>query len=138
MALSGAVNARIYASWAEIIVAVVTDAAMEVFVVHGVIAVVAVHNPGSACCCGLGVESQRGVVGSLCQLVKEGCSSCQIQSSFVISSSSRQHLPWRVANGLGTGASPSSAGFSDETGLTASNLGASGERAMTGEARAAT
>jgi hypothetical protein len=39
---------------------------------------------------------------------------------------------------LGTGASPSSAGFSDETGLTASNLGASGERAMTGETGAAT
>jgi hypothetical protein len=132
VALSGAVNARVYASWAEIIVAVVTDAAMEVLVIHGVVAAVAIHNPGSTCCCGLGAESQWGVV-RLCQLVKEGCSSGQRQSSFVISSNSRQHLPWRVVNGLGTGASPSSVGFSDETVLIASYLGASGERAITGE-----
>ena len=55
-----------------------------------------------------------------------------------ISDHMRYHLPWRVVNGLGTGASRTSAGFEVETGLTVSDLGASGERAMTGEAGAAT
>lgn len=40
-----AVNARIDTSGAKIVVATVTHAAMKVLVFHGVVAVVAVHNP---------------------------------------------------------------------------------------------
>lgn len=73
VAVSGTVDARVDASRTEVVVSIVADAAVEVLVVHRVVAVVAVHNPGSTCCRWLGSERERGIVWSLGQLVEEGC-----------------------------------------------------------------
>ena len=76
MALSGTVNARIYASWAEIIVAVITDAAMEVLVLHGLVAVVAIDNPRGAYIARLGAERKTRVIVGSCKVVEEVCYGC--------------------------------------------------------------
>jgi hypothetical protein len=74
------VDTRVYTRRAEIVVSVVADAAVEVLVIHGVVAVVAVHNPGGACY-RLGTECQRGV-GSFGEPVKEGCKEGQYATIF--------------------------------------------------------
>ena len=47
--IARAVDARVYTSRAEIIVSVIADTAMVVLFIHRMVAVVAVHNPCSAC-----------------------------------------------------------------------------------------
>jgi hypothetical protein len=64
-------NAGVDTGRAEIVVATVTDTAVEVLVIHGVVAVVAVYDPGSAGS-RLGTESEGDIVGSLGELVEEG------------------------------------------------------------------
>jgi hypothetical protein len=70
---SRAVNARINASRAEVVVAAIADAAVEVFVLHGMVAVVAVHDPGGlwAVRGKLRAECEIGVVGRICEVVEE-------------------------------------------------------------------
>lgn len=80
MAVSRAVNAGVHTSRAEIVVSVVTDAAVEVLVIHWVVAIVAVYDPGGACN-RFGTECKRGV-RSLGGLVKEGCEEGQYTIEF--------------------------------------------------------
>lgn len=75
VALSRTVDASIDAGGAEIIVAAIANAAVEVLVFHGMVAVVAVHDPGGADIARLRAESKSGievveVVG--CESFEEG------------------------------------------------------------------
>jgi hypothetical protein len=53
---SGAVDTVIYAGWAEIVIATIAYTAVEVLVLHGLVAVVAVYDPRSARVARLGAE----------------------------------------------------------------------------------
>lgn len=70
MACSGTVNTRFDTSGAEVVVATVTDAAVEVFVFHWVVAAVAVHDPGGARIARLGAECETGIGGGGCEVVE--------------------------------------------------------------------
>jgi hypothetical protein len=66
---SRAVDAGIYTGWAKIVVAAVADAAVEMLVFHGVIAVVAVHNPRGGA--RLGSKCEIGIVRVIREIVEE-------------------------------------------------------------------
>jgi hypothetical protein len=68
---SGAVNAVIYAGRAEIIIATVAYAAVEVLVLHRLVAVVAVDDPRSAHVARLRAECKARVVVGSCEVVEE-------------------------------------------------------------------
>ena len=58
---AGAVDAGVDARLAQVVVAVVTNAAVVVLIFHGHVAVVAIHDPGGLGGLYLGAESQVGV-----------------------------------------------------------------------------
>jgi hypothetical protein len=66
-----AVNAGVNTCGTEIVIATVTDAAVEVFVFHGVVAVVAVDNPGGAGVVRLRAERKIGIVRSIREVGEE-------------------------------------------------------------------
>jgi hypothetical protein len=55
-------NASIDTCWAKIVVATIADAAMVVLVLHGMIAVVAVHHPRGAHVVRLGAECEISII----------------------------------------------------------------------------
>jgi hypothetical protein len=62
VAWTWAVNARVNASGAQIVVTSIADAAVEVLIFHGVVAIVAVHNPRGAGGVRLRTECKIGIV----------------------------------------------------------------------------
>ena len=76
VALSRAVDARVNTRRAEIVIATIADAAVEVLVFHGLVAVVAVDDPGGAYIVRLGAESEAGAVFAHFEDVKEVWSCC--------------------------------------------------------------
>jgi hypothetical protein len=77
VARARAVNTWIDARRAQVVVATVADTAMEVLVVHGVVAVVAVHDPSTGVLDGLGAECKVSIVRSASNVVEEAWSTRQ-------------------------------------------------------------
>jgi hypothetical protein len=75
VASARAVDSGIHASGAEIVVAAVADAAVEVLVFHGVVAVVAIHDPRGAGA-RLRAECEIGIVWVAREVVEEAYSYC--------------------------------------------------------------
>ena len=73
VAASGAVDAVVYAGRAEIVITTVAYTAVEVLVLHGLVAVVAVYHPRSAGVARLRAECETGVVVRSCEVVEEAC-----------------------------------------------------------------
>lgn len=73
---TGAVDAVVYASRAEVVIAAVAYTAVEVLVLHGLVAVVAVHDPRGAHVARLGAECETRVVVGSCEVVEEACELC--------------------------------------------------------------
>jgi hypothetical protein len=71
VARARAVNTWIDARRAQVVVATVADTAMEVLVVHGVVAVVAVHDPSTGVLDGLGAKCKVSIVRSASNVVEE-------------------------------------------------------------------
>lgn len=71
MALAGAMYAIVYAGRAEIVVAAVAYAAMEVLILHGMVAVIAVHNPRGAYIVWLGSERKSTLEVRVGEVLKE-------------------------------------------------------------------
>ena len=63
-----AMDARIHARWTEIVVSMVANAAMEVRVLHWLIAVVAEYNPGTL---RLGLFGTEGEICILCKVAEK-------------------------------------------------------------------
>jgi hypothetical protein len=70
---AGAVNTVVYAGRAKIIIATITYTAMEVLVLHRLVAVVAVNDPGSAHIARLRTERKTRVVVGSCEVIEEAC-----------------------------------------------------------------
>jgi hypothetical protein len=77
VARARAVNTWINARRTQVIVATITDAAMEVLVVHGVVTVVTVHDPSTGVLDGLGSECKVSIVRSASNVVEEAWSTRQ-------------------------------------------------------------
>jgi hypothetical protein len=77
VARARAVNTWIDARRAQVVVATIADTAMEVLVVHGVVAVVAVHDPSTGVLDGLGAECKVSIVRSASNVVEEAWSTRQ-------------------------------------------------------------
>jgi hypothetical protein len=77
VARARAVNACIHASGAKIIVSAVTDATVEVLVLHGMVAVVAVHDPRCAGIVRLWAERKISIAGGICEVAEEAYVLCQ-------------------------------------------------------------
>jgi hypothetical protein len=72
VACTRAVNAGIDTSGAKIVVSAVTDSTVEVLVLHGMVAVVAVHDPSGASIVRLWAEREISVVRSrICEVAEE-------------------------------------------------------------------
>jgi hypothetical protein len=72
VACTRAVNAGIDTSGAKIVVSAITDSTVEVLVLHGMVAVVAVHDPGGASIVRLWAEREISVVRSrICEVAEE-------------------------------------------------------------------
>jgi hypothetical protein len=71
VARAGAVNAGIDTSGTKIIVSAITNSTVEVLVLHGMITVVAVHDPGGASIVRLWAEREISVVGRVCEVAEE-------------------------------------------------------------------
>jgi hypothetical protein len=71
VARARAVNTWVDARRAQVVVATIADTAMEVLVVHGVVAVVAVHDPSTGVLDGLGAECKVSIVRSASNVVEE-------------------------------------------------------------------
>jgi hypothetical protein len=76
VARTWAVDARVNASRAQVVVASVADAAVEVLVFHGMVAVVAVHDPRGAGSVRLRAECKISIVGGICEVVEEAWVCC--------------------------------------------------------------
>lgn len=73
VALSRAVNSQTDTRWAEIIIAAVADAAVEVLIFHGVVAVVAIDDPRCADAARLGAEREASVKVGRRKVLEEFC-----------------------------------------------------------------
>jgi hypothetical protein len=71
VACAGTVNANVDTSRAKIVVAAIADAAVEVLVFHGVVAVVAIYHPRGAKEVRLWAEGEVSIVGCICKVVEE-------------------------------------------------------------------
>jgi hypothetical protein len=73
---SGAVNTVVDTSRAKVVIATIAYAAMEVLVLHGLVAVVAIDNPRGAYIARLGAERKTRVIVGSCKVVEEVCYGC--------------------------------------------------------------
>ena len=69
-------NTVVDTSRAKIVIATIAYAAMEVLVLHGLVAVVAIDNPRGAYIARLGAERKTRVIVGSCKVVEEVCYGC--------------------------------------------------------------